>query len=154
MVQQGRKMEVADALMEHLRGIPDPPLQELLDIIDYCTVGAADQLAADAAEDEAADAADTLPSVDVMPEASTESHITDPPIPSVVGGAVVPDCLAVESTAEALPRPPSPYWADMDEDVPFPMAEVVLPDPQVNAGVEAPPAARPPPPSTQGSSAG
>ena len=150
MVQQGRKMEVADALMEHLRGIAEPPLQELLDIIDYCTFSAADQLAADAAEDQAPAGRDRAGKPrrtglrsrsDVMPEASTESHITDPPIPSVVGGAVVPDCLAGESTAKALPRSPSPYSADTDEDVPFPVAEVVLPDPQVNAGVEAPPVA-------------
>jgi hypothetical protein len=56
----------------------------------------------------------------LMPEASTESHITDPPIPSVADGAVVPNCMAGESTAEALSRSPSPYSGNTDEDVPFP----------------------------------
>ena len=86
MVRQGKHMEVADALMEHLRDNPKPPLQELLNIIDLSTFGAGDQMAADAAEAKAADAANAPPSRE-----ETERHIMDPPTPPVVGGAVVSD---------------------------------------------------------------
>jgi hypothetical protein len=66
----------------------------------------------------------------------------DPPTPPVVGGAVVPDCVAGESTAEArphspsaysaktvftLPRSPSVYPAETGSDNALPVAEVVLP---------------------------
>jgi hypothetical protein len=100
MVESGEEMTVADALMDHLKGMEDPPLQELLDIVTYCTFGV---------DQEAADAADTLPSGDGTPEASTESRITDPPIPPVVRGASLYDCLAGEPTSEALSRSSSPY---------------------------------------------
>jgi hypothetical protein len=125
-------MEVAEALMDCIRDDPEPPLQEA----------------------KAADAADAPPSGE-----DSESHIMDPPTPTVVGGAVVSDCVAGKSTAEArplsplaysaemvfdLPRCPSVYSAKTVFDLPLPMAEVVLPIPQVNAGVEVPLGAMPP----------
>jgi hypothetical protein len=163
MVRQGRELEVAEALTERLHDDPDPSLQELLTIIDLSIFGSGGQQAAEAAESKAADAADAPPSV-----AETESHIMDPPTPPVVGGAAVSDCMAGESTAEARPHSPSvysvettfspprspsvysaetvfdPHWEvdtsmfPIDEDPSLPVAEVFLPVPQVNAGVEVP----------------
>ena len=72
----------------------------------------------------------------------------DPLTPPVVGGAVVSDCVAGKSTAEAWSHSPSAYSADTVFDLPrsplvypaetacniaFPVAEVVLPVPQVIA---------------------
>jgi hypothetical protein len=92
----------------------------------------------------------------------------DPPTSPVVGGAVVPDCVAGKSTAKSrphsplvdsavtnplvyeaktvfsLPCSPSNYSAETVFDLAFPMAEVVLPVPQVIAGVEVPLGAMPP----------
>jgi hypothetical protein len=88
-----------------------------------------------------ADAANSLPSGDEMLPALMKSHITDPPIPSVVGGTLMDDCVVDEPASVALPCSSSHDSALTDVDVPLQETEVALHDPQDDTRVEVPPAA-------------